>query len=151
MRHLAAAEENRRLHLVAVLEEALDVLLLELVVVLVDLRPELDLFDEDHLLVLLRLARALLFLVLILPEIHDAADRRHGRRRDLDQVEPLLLRNRERLRRRHDAELLAGVVDHPDFAHANALVDPHAIVAAGTSIECDKASYLNTNRTWRRS
>src|ERR1043166_6178633 len=34
MRHLAAAEEDRRLHLVAVLEEALDVLLLALVVVL---------------------------------------------------------------------------------------------------------------------
>src|SRR5262245_17271044 len=32
MRHLAPAEENRRLHLVAVLEEALDVLLLELVI-----------------------------------------------------------------------------------------------------------------------
>ena len=38
VRHLAAAEEDRRLHLVAVGQEALDVLLLELVVVLVDLR-----------------------------------------------------------------------------------------------------------------
>ena len=38
VRHLAPAEEDRRLDLVAVREEALDVLLLELVVVLVDLR-----------------------------------------------------------------------------------------------------------------
>ena len=106
VRHLAAAEEDRRLHLVAVLEEALDVLLLELVIVLVHLRTELDLLDLDDLLVLPRLARALLLLVLVLPEVHDAADRRHGRRRDLDQVEPLLLGDGQGLRRRHDAELL---------------------------------------------
>src|SRR5216683_1441437 len=140
MRHLAAAEEDRRLDLVAVLEEALDVLLLELVVVLVDLRPELDLFDLDHLLVLASLARALLLLVLVLPEIHDAADRRHGGRRDLDQVEPLLLGDREGLWRRHDAELRAGVVDHPDFADADAFVHSGAVVATWTSVESDKAS-----------
>src|SRR4029077_5337802 len=140
MRHLAAAEEDRRLDLVAVLEEALDVLLLELVVVLVDLRAELDLFDLDHLLVLAGFTRALLLLVLVFPEIHDAADRRHGRRRDLDQVEPLLLGDGERLRRRHDAELCAGVVDHADFADADARVHPGAVVATWTSVESDKAS-----------
>jgi hypothetical protein len=41
MRHLASPEEDGRLHLVPVLEEALDVLLLELVIVFGDLRPEL--------------------------------------------------------------------------------------------------------------
>ena len=65
-------------------------LLLELVVVLVDFRPELDFLDLDDLLVLLRFARALLLLALVLAEIHDAADRRNGGRRDLDQVESLL-------------------------------------------------------------
>src|SRR5262249_50642047 len=90
------------------------------------------------------LARALLFLVLILPEIHDAADRRSGRRRDLDEVESLLLGDGQGLRRRHDAELLAGVIDHPDFADPDPFVDPHAIVAAGTARECDKASYVKT-------
>src|SRR5262249_17080743 len=68
MRHLAASKEDRRLHLVAVLEKALDVLLLELVVVLVDLGPELDLLDFDDLLMPLGFARALLLLVLILAE-----------------------------------------------------------------------------------
>ena len=139
VRHLAAAEEDRRLDLVAVLEEALDMLLLELVVVLVDLRPELDLLDQDHLLVLLRFARALLLLVLILPEVHDAADRRHGGRRDLDQVESLLLRYGQGLRRRHDAELLPGVVDDPDFPDADAFVHPGAVVAPWTAIESDKS------------
>ena len=105
---------------------------------LVDLGAELDLLDLDHLLVLSRFPGALLLLVLIFPEIHDAADRRHGRRRDLDQVEPLLLRDRQGLRRRHDAELRARVVDHPDLADADAFVHPHAVVTARASVESDK-------------
>src|SRR5688572_28003830 len=117
---LAAAEEDGRLDLVAFAEEPLDVLLLELIVVLVDLRPELDLLDEDHLLVPFRFAAALLLLVLVLAEVHDPANRRHRRRRDLDEVEPLLAGDGERLRRRHDAELLAGVVDDADFANPDA-------------------------------
>ena len=48
---------------------------------------------------------------------------------------------RERLRRRHDAELRAGVVDDADFADADAFVDARAVVTAGTSVESDKASY----------
>src|ERR1019366_5719418 len=58
--------------------------------------------------------------------------------------EPLLLGNRQRLRRRHDAELRAGVVNHADFADTNAFVDPRAVVSAGTSVESDKASYAVT-------
>ena len=106
-------------------------LLLELIIVFVHLRTELDLFDFDDLLVLSRLAGALLLLVLVLPEVHDAADRRHGRRRDLDEVESLLLRNRKRLRRRHDAQLLPRVVDDADFPNADAFVDADTVVSSG--------------------
>src|SRR5207248_3674712 len=63
MRHLAASKKDRGLDLVAVFEEALDVLLLELIVVLVDLGPELDFLDLDHLLMPPGLAGALLLLV----------------------------------------------------------------------------------------
>jgi len=80
MRHLASPEEDRRLHLVAVLEEALDVLLLELVVVLVDLRAELDLLDPrspSGASGPFARRRFLLLVTGIFPEIHDAADRRH--------------------------------------------------------------------------
>jgi hypothetical protein len=140
MRHFAPAEENRRLDLVAFFEEALDVLLLELVVVFVDLRAELDLFNQDHFLVLLRLTRALLFLVLVLPEVHDAANRRVRRWRDLDEIQTLRLGNRQRLRRRHDAELRAGVVDHANFSDPDPFVDTNAIITARSSFECDKAS-----------
>src|SRR5215471_1198213 len=143
VRHLAPAEEDRRLHLVAVLEEALDVLLLELVVVLVHLRPELDFLDLDDLLMLLRRPRALLLLVLIAPEVHDAADRRHRRRGDLHEVEPLLPRDGQRLRRRHDPELRAVLVDDADFTDPDAFVDPRAIVAPRTAIKCDNSLLRN--------
>ena len=135
VRHLAAAEEDRRLDLVALRQEALDVLLLELVVVLVHLRPELDLLDLDDLLVLLRFTGPLLFLVLVLAEVHDSAHRWNGGRGNLDQVEPLLPSNRQRLRRRHDSQLLSGFVDDPDLAHADALVGADPVIPSGRTIE----------------
>ena len=138
MGHFAPPEKDRGLYLVAIFEEALDVFLFELVIVLVDFWSELDLLDLDYLLMTPGLACSLLLLILILAEIHDAAHRRVRRRRDFDQIESLLPRDGERLRRRHDAELLAGVVDHTDLSNADSFVDPHAIVAAGISIESDK-------------
>src|ERR1700722_10685331 len=138
VRHLAAAEEDGGLDLVAFLEEALDLLLLELIIVLVDLRAKLDLLDLDHLLVTPGLPRALLLLVLVLAEVHDPADGRDGSRGDFDQVEPFLLGDGQRLRRWHDTELLAGIVDHADLPDADALVDSRAVVTAGTAIESDK-------------
>ena len=62
VRHLASAEADRRLDLVAVLQEADDVVLLEIEVVLVDAGAELHLLDDDHLLLLLGLALLLLLL-----------------------------------------------------------------------------------------
>ena len=139
VRHLAPAEEHRRLDLVAFLEEPLDVLLLELVIVLVHLRPELDFLDLDDLLVLLRLARALGLLVLILPVVHDPADRRHGGRGDLHEVQTLGTRDGQRLGGWHDAQLLAGFVDHPDLTDPDALVGADAVVTTTRTItiECD--------------
>jgi len=42
------------------------------------------------------------------------------------------------LRRRHDAELFAGVVDDAYLANADAFVDSRTVVAAWTSVESDK-------------
>src|SRR6185369_1414428 len=122
VRHLAATEEDGGLDLVPFAQEPLDVLLLELVVVHIDLRPELDLLDLDHPLVLLGFAGALLLLILILAKVHDAAHRWYRGRRDLDQVESLLTRNDQRLWRRHDPQLLPGLVDDPDFANTDAFI-----------------------------
>ena len=91
------------------------------------------------MLVPLRFAGALLLLVLILAVVHDPADRRHRGGRDLHQVEAFLPGDGQGLRRGHDAQLLPRVVDHADFADADAFVDAEPVVAtAGTSsIECD--------------
>src|SRR5688572_10160205 len=140
---LAAAEEDGRLDLVAFAEEPLDVLLLELIVVLVDLRPELDLLDEDHLLVLFRRSGALLLLVLVLAEVHDPAHRRHGGRRDFHEIQSLAARERQRLRRRHDPELLPGIVNHANFTDPDALVRTDAVVTAWAAVESDKNLLLS--------
>jgi hypothetical protein len=90
--------------------------------------------------VLLGLARPFLFLVLILPEVHDPADGRHGGRGDLDEIQSLLTGDRERLRWRHDPELLSGLVDDPDLANPDAFVGPYAVVTSGRAIESDISS-----------
>jgi hypothetical protein len=91
--------------------------------------------------VLLRFARAFLFLVLVLPEIHDPADGWDGRGRNLHEVQPLLLRDGEGLRRRHDAQLLPVIVDDPNFPYADAFVDANPVVASWTrAIESYKTS-----------
>src|SRR5918911_852599 len=90
MRHLAAAEHDGHLHLVAVLEEALDMAFLGGVVVRVDLGPQLDLLDGDRRLVLARELGLLLLLVAVLRVVHDAADRRPHLRHADGLVDPCL-------------------------------------------------------------
>src|SRR5262249_45744936 len=76
---------------------------------------------------LARLLRLLLLRVPVLAVVHDAAHRRIRGRRDLDQVELLLIGDPLRVERRHDAELPAVRVDDPDLARL-ALVVPPALL-----------------------
>jgi len=85
------------------LKEAVHRTHLHVVVVNIDARAHLDLFDLDDLLLLAGLVLALLGLVLVLAVIEDLGDRRDGRRRDLDQVETDLLGHRDGLARGDDA------------------------------------------------
>src|SRR4029079_3413428 len=52
-----------------------------------------------------------------------------------DQVESLLTRNNQRLRRRHDPQLLSGLVDGSESASTNAFVGANAIITSGRTIE----------------
>ena len=122
-RLLAPAEHDRDLDLVAGLEEPDDVALLRLVVVRVDLRPELHLLDDGEHLVLAALTGLLGRLVLELAVVHELADRRPRHRRDLDEVEVAVLGELEGLVDRHDADLLAGGTDQPDLGDADPVVD----------------------------
>ena len=109
--------------------------LLGRVVVLGDLGPELDLADVDLRLVLLGLLDLLGLLVLVLRVVQDAADGRLGLGGDLDEVELLALRVAQRLLGRHDADLLAGLVDEPDLGNADALVDPGGVPLGRAPVE----------------
>ena len=135
VRHLAPAEHDRDLDLVLVLEEALDVALLGVVVVLGDLRAELDLADRDLLLVLARGLLLLGLLVLVLRVVEDAADGRARLGSDLDEVEVALLRVAQRLVGAHDADLLAVLADEPDLGNADALVDPGRVPLGRAPVE----------------
>ena len=64
----------------------------------------------------------------ILAEIEKAADRRHGIRRDLDQIQVALVCQTQGIMDRQDAELVAFFVDDPHLAHPNLLVDAGSLV-----------------------
>ena len=92
MADLAPAEADRDLHPVAVVQELGRTASLDLEVVDVDLDAQPHLLEGLRLLLLLLFALALLQLVLVLAVVEDAAHRRNRRGRDLDEIEPLLLR-----------------------------------------------------------
>ena len=118
--HLAAAEHQHELHLVALLEEALGAFELDVVVVIVGVRA------QPHLLqpALVRVGLLLLLLVLVLAEVHDLADRRVRLVGDFDEVESGPLGTGERLGQRDDADLFAVGADEPYLAGTNLFVDP---------------------------
>ena len=84
--HFATTEAQSHFHFVIFFEEARHVAQLDLVIIFVGTRTELDLLDLTLLLLEFLLMLPLLFLVLELTEVHDAANRRLGHRRDLNQI-----------------------------------------------------------------
>ncbi|CAD5930546.1 protein of unknown function [Streptomyces sp. KY75] len=120
---LTTTEHDRDLDLVALLEEPDDVTLLGVIVVRVDLRPELHLLDDRVRLVLARLTGLHGRLVLELPVVHELAHGRTGCRRHLDQVEVILLCELQGLGKRNNPDLLAAGTDKSDLGNANPVVD----------------------------
>lgn len=120
---LATTEHDRDLDLVALLEEPDDVTLLGVIVVRVDLRPELHLLDDRVRLVLARLTGLHGRLVLELPVVHELAHGRTGVRRDLDEVEVVLLRKLQGLGKRDNPDLLTTGTDKSHLGNANPVVD----------------------------
>src|SRR6266511_1503091 len=120
---LATAEHDRHLDLVTGLEEPQDVTLLGLVVVRVDLRPELHLLVDCLLLVAPGFPRLECALVLVLAEVHELAHRRARHGRNLDQVQIHVRRQLKSSLQWDDAHLLALWADQPDFARPDLLVD----------------------------
>ena len=87
VRHFAAAETQRDLGLVAFAQEPDQIAQLDLVVAFVGSRTEFDFLDLDLLQLESRLVLLLGLPVFELTVVHDAANGRLGRRRDLHEIE----------------------------------------------------------------
>src|SRR3984885_12200051 len=131
MRHFAAAEPQCHLDLVAFLEKPLHRAHFHVVIVIVDHRTEFYLLDLDDLLFLARLGRFLLRLIFIFAEIENLTDRRDRIRRDLNQIEPGLLRHGQSCLYFGDALVGAVFVDELDLAYADLLVDARTLLGGG--------------------
>ena len=123
MRNLTAAETDRNLDLVAVLEEAAGVLYLGVQVADVDVGGQANLFDLHDALILARFLFALGLLETEFAVVHDFADRRLGLRGDLDQIHALFHGGFLRFLDGDDTELLAVVVNQTDFSVADLFID----------------------------
>src|SRR5665647_3573685 len=123
LRLLTPTEHDGDLDLVAALEEAGDMALLGVVVVSIDLRPELHLFDHGVRLVAPRLTGLLGVLVLPLAVVHELAHRRPVPRGDLHKVEVGLLGKADSVLDADDAHLLTVRADEPYLGHTDAVVD----------------------------
>jgi hypothetical protein len=126
--HLTAAEAQGHLDLVALVEEAANGLHLHLIVMGVDVRPHLDFFDFDDLLLLARFGGLFLALILEAAEIEDLADGRFGIRRYLDQVETGFRRDLKGPLDGNDAVIVALVINKLDFRNTDVLVDPRPVL-----------------------
>src|SRR2546421_4789572 len=122
VRHFAATMKNHGAHLVALAEEADDLILANLIVVLRGVGPKLDFLQLRTAAALALFVGLLVQLVLIFPVVGDFADRRVGGGRNLHQIKPAFPRELHCLERLHDTELLTLFVNHPDFARPDAFV-----------------------------
>jgi len=126
VRHLAAAEAQGDLHLVAFAEEFQHGAHLHIVIVGIGPGTELDLLDLDDVLLLAGLGLAFLLLVLELAEVHDLADRRFRVRRDLDKIKTGLFGHHHGTGGGDDSDVLAIGADQSDLGAADSLVDTGA-------------------------
>ena len=131
----AATENNGKLDLVGSLEKLYRVTLLELKIVLSDLRSQLDFFDLDCVLLLLGLALAFVRFVLEFSVVYDAADGRSRRRRHLHEIESPFLRQGKCLFDQHYAQLFAFIINDSNFGYANHPVYPGARLALSPFVD----------------
>jgi len=123
VRHLAPSKPDHCFDLRSIFQKPENVILFELEVMLVDSRSELNLFDENDLLLLLGFVVFLLLLKQELPVVHDLADGRLRRRRDLYEIEIFLFGHVQRLLDRNDTDLSTLVVNQTYLGSPDQFVD----------------------------
>lgn len=138
MGHLAAAEPQACLYLVAFREEADGLVLLGLVIVLIHGHREFHFLDGDDLLLFARGSLALFLFVKVAAVVLDPADGGHGVGRNFDQIETPIARDSQGFKGGQNAKLFAVFIDDADFARADALIDADKGLGR-TFVECDGA------------
>src|SRR5712664_1718112 len=138
VRHFAAAMKNHGAHFMTFSEEANDLVLANLVVVLRGGRPKLYFLELRATTALALLMRLFILLVKKFAVVGDLANRRIGGGRDLHQVESLFARQTDSLVRLHHPKLGTFFINHPDFARPDPLVDA-GTVAVPEAAFCDNS------------
>ena len=124
MHNFASAEKDGNLASVSSGKKSSDVLQLGLVIVLVSLGPDLDFLDLDLTLFFTGRLLLLLLLILVLAVIHDTADRRFGSWRNLNQIQPFILRSFKSVIGVENTKLSTFFVDNPNFSHSDLTITP---------------------------
>ena len=133
MHDLAAPEKDRRFDLVSLLEKAHRVILLELIVMFVRIRPKLNFLNRDVLLMLLRFVLLLVQLVKVLAVIHDPAHGRICSGSNFDQIQTALFSNLQGGLRCENSKLFVVIVDNPNFPGTDSVVHPDVLIDTQTS------------------
>jgi len=135
VRHFAATMKDHGFYFMTLAQEANDLVLAHLIIVLGGGGPKFHFFNMGTLLIFLGFVRFLALLVEKFSVIHDFADRRDGVGRNLHNIQTHLARLFHRVEEGHNAQLISLIVNHTEFASAYSLVDPEP---RGTTTFCDK-------------
>ena len=126
MGHFPAAEPQRDLDLVTVLQELENTAHFDIVIIGISVRTELDFLDLDYLLFLAGFRLTLLGLVFELAEVHDLADRRCCIWRNFNQIQTSFLGHFHSTIRRYDADVFAICTNQADVSATYSFVDAGA-------------------------
>jgi hypothetical protein len=142
--HFASAEAQSDLDLVAIVEEALHCLHLYIVIVIVDGRAHLDLFDLNDLLLLAGLGGLLLLFVLVFSEVHQLADGWLVVWRYLHDVETFFLGQGASLVDADLAILVAVFPDQKDGTSGDLFIDARAILGGCLLVLLETSGYYDS-------
>jgi hypothetical protein len=131
VRHFSAAENDGSLRFVSFSQEAQNMVLFKLEIMLFRFRPKLHFFYNDLFLILFGLMSPLTLLVLEFAVIHDPA---HGGGRPgshLDKIHFLAPCDFQSCFRRHNSQLSGFFVDNPDFLGSNQFINTNSAALFG--------------------
>ena len=123
MSHLTAAEPHRHLDAIAVLQELLCVLDLDVEIADVDAGGHADLLDLSYMLILLGFFLFFGLLEAELAIVDDLAHRRGGVGRDLHQIQSLIVGHIQSGLGSHNAKLFTIGTDDTDFLISDVLIE----------------------------